>query len=58
MPPKYDAPLSIDSNAMETGIVSMQRLKPISRWRTKIIQRYGRIQHIKLIKCRFLNIRG
>jgi hypothetical protein len=37
-PPKADAPLVVDPDAVLTDAVAAQRFKPITRWNAQIVQ--------------------
>src|ERR1700719_1085174 len=47
-PHETDAPLAINANAVLPFAVSIQRLKPVARWRRQILQKMGRIQLAQL----------
>jgi len=47
IPTKYQAPLIIDSDTMETSQITFQRFEPIGRWGLQIIQTMSAIQDIQ-----------
>ena len=58
IPEKTDPPSIVDTYAVLTFPISMQKLQPIARWYTQVIQCRGPIQHPQFSKCNLLNIVG
>lgn len=55
-PAKYNTPLRINANAVETLEITFQWLEPISGWGAKVVQGLGAIQNIELIKREVVNL--
>jgi hypothetical protein len=56
-PPKYDAPLVVDSNAVESRPIASQDLQSISGWRAKVEKRMGCVDLIELPQGRGHDVR-
>ena len=48
LPSKHDAPLIVDSNTVISGVVALEGLKAVSRWRAKIAKLGSSVEHIEL----------
>jgi len=55
LPNEADAVLIIYPNAVLASAISLQRLKPISRWDAKIVQILGRVNLIQFAESDFRN---
>jgi hypothetical protein len=57
-PNEADSPLIVDSNAVLSGSVTLQLLKPVRWWNPQRIQAAGRRENFELARRQALNIPG
>ena len=55
-PPKTDAPLAIDADAVLTFPIAFERFQSIARRNEQILQTNGRVQETQLRQGDFLNV--
>jgi hypothetical protein len=55
VPPKADAPLTIDTDAPLPNTISLQQFKPVARWNPQAFDVGGRINLLQLPPCRTLH---
>lgn len=48
---KTDSPLIINGDRISTFAITFQRMQPIARWTSQVIQRCSKIQILKLTSC-------
>ncbi len=57
-PPKADAPLVVNANAVLPGTVPRQLLKPLARWNSQVAERFGCIEKDEFPQGNALEIGG
>jgi len=55
-PTKADTPLIVDTNAVLTGTITLERFKVIAGWHSQIIKSTGDLELSKLTPCNLSDV--